>query len=63
MNSKEIIKTLESNGWLLKRINGSHYHFIYPIQKGIVTVPYPKKDLPVGTVRSIEKQANIKLKV
>jgi len=27
-----------------------------------VTVPYPKKDLPTGTLKSIEKQAGIKLK-
>ena len=29
---------------------------------GIVTVPHPKKDLPAGTLRSIEKQAGIRLR-
>ncbi len=27
-----------------------------------VCVPHPKKDLPIGTVRSIEKQAGIRFK-
>jgi len=27
-----------------------------------VTVPHPKKDLPIGTLESIEKQADIKLR-
>lgn len=29
---------------------------------GRVTVPHPKRDLPIGTLRSIEKQSGIKLK-
>jgi len=28
-------------------------------KKGKVTIPHPKKDLPIGTVRSILKQAGI----
>jgi predicted RNA binding protein YcfA (HicA-like mRNA interferase family) len=27
-----------------------------------VTVPHPKKDLPAGTLRSIERQAGISLR-
>jgi len=27
-----------------------------------VTVPHPRKDLPVGTLKSIEKQADIRLR-
>jgi len=27
-----------------------------------VTVPHPEKDIPVGTLRSIEKQSGIKLR-
>jgi len=29
---------------------------------GRVTVPHPKKDIPVGTLRSVEKQAGIVLR-
>ncbi len=29
---------------------------------GLVTVPHPKKDLSIGTLKSIEKQAGIRLR-
>jgi len=28
---------------------------------GGVTVPHPKRDVPIGTLRSIEKQCGLKL--
>lgn len=31
-----------------------------PIKMGKVTIPHPKKDLPVGTVKAIRKQAQLK---
>lgn len=62
MNSRNIIKALEADGWALKRVTGSHHHYMHPTKSGIVTVPHPKKDLPIGTLRSIEKTAGIKLR-
>ena len=62
MKSGDIIRGLEADGWTLIRINGSHHHFRHPIKPGTVTVPHPKKDMPIGTVKSIERQAGIKLK-
>lgn len=62
MNSREVIKALAANGWVLKRVTGSHHHDMHAKTPGIVTVPHPKKDLPIGTVRSIEKQSGIKLR-
>jgi predicted RNA binding protein YcfA (HicA-like mRNA interferase family) len=62
MNSKEIIKKLEQNGWYLVKVTGSHHHFKHLDQKGKVTVPHPKKDLPVKTLISIEKQAGLRLR-
>ncbi len=44
------------------RTTGDHWHFHHPEQAGIVTVPHPKKDIPIGTLKSIEKQANMKFK-
>jgi hypothetical protein len=32
------------------------------IKKGKVTLPHPKKDIPIKTLISIEKQAGIKLR-
>lgn len=62
MNSRSIIRRLEALGWTSVGQNGSHVQFKHPSKPGRVTVPHPKKDLPIGTVRSIEKQAGIKLK-
>jgi len=48
MSSKEIIKMLEKDGWILRKIVGSHHHFKHPSKKGKVTVPHPNKDLTEG---------------
>lgn len=60
MNSTQLIRMLEADGWHQVRINGSHHHFKHPAKPGLVTVPHPKKDLPAGTVNSILKQAGLK---
>jgi predicted RNA binding protein YcfA (HicA-like mRNA interferase family) len=61
MNSREIITALEAGGWILKWVTGSHHHFRHPAKPGLVTVPHPKRDLPSGTVRAIERQCGLKL--
>jgi predicted RNA binding protein YcfA (HicA-like mRNA interferase family) len=40
---------------------GSHVQLKHPDRKGRVTVPHPRKDLPIGTVRSIERQSGVPL--
>ena len=60
MDSREIIKRLVREGWLLARSKGSHQQYKHPSKPGIVTVPHPKHDLPLGTVRAIFKQAGWK---
>ena len=57
MDSTKIIRKLESEGWQLARVKGSHHTFKHPTKPGIVTVAHPRKDIPTGTLRSIEKQA------
>ncbi|MFK4825562.1 type II toxin-antitoxin system HicA family toxin [Paenochrobactrum sp. BZR 588] len=54
-DSKKIIKRLESEGFELISVKGSHHKF----RKGEVTIiiPHPKKDLPIGTAKAIAKQA------
>jgi len=61
VDSRSIIKALESDGWVLKRVTGSHHHYIHPSKLGLTTVPHPKKDLPVGTVKAIERQSGLSL--
>lgn len=60
-SSKEIINLLKQDGWFLKNSVGSHQQFAHPEKKGKVTVPHPKKDLPIKTVKSIAAQAGIVL--
>lgn len=60
VKSAEIIKILKQDGWICHNIRGSHYQFKHPKKSGKVTVPHPKSDLPVGTVKNIFKQAEIK---
>jgi predicted RNA binding protein YcfA (HicA-like mRNA interferase family) len=62
MDSRTLIKALEADGWRHVRTTGSHHHFNHPTKPGLVTVPHPKKDLPKGTLRSIERQAGLKLR-
>ena len=58
MDSKKICKKIIKIGGELVRTRGSHRQYRLPYEN-LVTVPYPKKDIPVGTLRSIERQAGI----
>lgn len=60
MKSLDLIKILLKDGWYEVRVTGSHHHFRHEVKTGLVTVPHPKKDLPIGTVNSILKQAGLK---
>jgi predicted RNA binding protein YcfA (HicA-like mRNA interferase family) len=62
MNSRLIIKALQDDGWILVAQKGSHQQFKHPTKRGRVTVPHPRIDTPIGTLRSIEKQAQLKLR-
>ena len=58
MDSKKICKKIIKIGGELVRTRGSHRQYRLP-NGNLVTVPYPKKDIPVGPLRSIERQAGI----
>lgn len=60
-SSREIIKLLKKDGWKEANTTGSHVQFKHKTKKGRVSVPHPKKDLPRGTIQSIEKQSEIKI--
>jgi len=57
MTSREIIKRLKAEGWELVAVTGSHHKFKHPGRSGYVTVIHPKHELPIGTLRSIYRQA------
>lgn len=60
VNSRDLIRMLEADRWQLVGTVGSHHHYKHPAKPGKVTVPHPKKDLPIGTARSVLKQAGLK---
>ena len=62
MDSRTVIRKLEKAGWKLVRTRGSHHHFRHPERPGTVTVPHPRKDLPLVILRSIERQSGMKLR-
>jgi predicted RNA binding protein YcfA (HicA-like mRNA interferase family) len=61
VTSAQVIAALKAEGWTLVRVKGSHHHFKHETKPGIVTVPHPKKELPKGTLKSIERQAGVRL--
>ncbi len=61
-SSREVIKIIEQDGWYLHEMRGDHYQFKHPGKKGKVTITHPKKDMPKKNLKSIEKQAGIKIK-
>jgi len=62
MNTKEVIRILKKDGWFEVARKGSHVQFKHATKPGRVTVPHPKSDVPIGTLKSIEKQAGLKIK-
>ena len=61
-SSKEVIRLLQMDGWYQVGQTGSHAHFKHDTKTGKITVPHPVKDLPIGTVKSIEKASGVKLR-
>jgi predicted RNA binding protein YcfA (HicA-like mRNA interferase family) len=60
MNSKELIKALEKDSWVLRGSKGSHHVFNHPQKAGHITAPHPKKDLGIGLIQKLLKQAAMK---
>ena len=44
LSGKEFTKLLEKRGWILKRINGSHFIYSHPDKIEILSVPVHKND-------------------
>ena len=63
-SSREILKLLKSHGWIEKgEPRGSHYFLIHPKKPelGKVTVPHPRGNIPIRTVRSISRHTGVDL--
>lgn len=57
-DSRDIIRRLKDSGFDLVSVRGSHHKFRHAESGRIVIVPHPRRDIPVGTVRSIYDQAD-----
>jgi predicted RNA binding protein YcfA (HicA-like mRNA interferase family) len=62
MNSREVLAALKADGWFEVGQKGSHVQLKHPTKSGRVTVPHPKQDVALGTLKNIEKQSKIKLR-
>jgi len=59
-SSKHIIKVLERKGFVFVSQRGSHVKYKKSGRKSlIVIVPANRKEIPMGTFRSILRQANL----
>ncbi|MFO8234544.1 MAG: type II toxin-antitoxin system HicA family toxin [Bacteroidales bacterium] len=56
-SSTEIIKYLERKGFHYVSQRGNHRK--YKKQGKVVIVPHPKKEIPIGTFRSIKRQSGL----
>jgi len=61
MKNRKVIAALEADGYEVAR-KGSHVQFKHKSKPGRVTVPHPERDIPIGTLKSIEKQSGLKLR-
>ena len=60
MKVKDAIKKLERDGGYFRRTKGSHRQFKHLTKSGTVTVSGKlSKEIPIGTLKSIWKQAQI----
>ena len=61
MKSRDLIKLLKENGWMLDRIEGSHHIFKKVGNPHSISVPVHKgADLRMGTARAILRDAGIR---
>lgn len=59
-SSREVIQILKADGWFEVACVGDHHRYKHPTKPGRITVTHPRKDFPVRTLKSIEKQAGVK---
>jgi predicted RNA binding protein YcfA (HicA-like mRNA interferase family) len=58
---RDVVKTLEDDGWSVVRQRGSHRQFKHATKPGLVTVAGKQgDDVAPGTLNSILKQAGLK---
>ncbi len=56
---KELIKLLQRKGFVYDRSKGSHQIYYHEEKRLRAVIPMHNKDLPIGTLHAILKQAGI----
>jgi predicted RNA binding protein YcfA (HicA-like mRNA interferase family) len=60
VSGKQLCKIVQQNGWVLKRVKGSHHIFEKDGLDTTLSIPvHGNKDLKTGTLKAILKQANL----
>ncbi len=58
----EMCRLIESNGWVLQRIKGSHHVYSKPGERKIISIPvHGNRDLKPGLASRIARDAGIEL--
>ncbi len=58
---RDVIKSIEADGWYLVTTKGSHRQYKHPVKPGRITIAgHPSDDLAPGTLNSIFKQAKMR---
>ncbi|HEX9904294.1 MAG TPA: type II toxin-antitoxin system HicA family toxin [Propylenella sp.] len=58
MTPRDLVRRLRGDGWIVKRKGpGDHVQFTHPQRPGKVTVDMGVREIPLGTLRSIFRQA------
>lgn len=61
MDAKELLRVLKKNGFTLKSQKGSHKKLIKD-EKTVIVPDHGKDEIPIGTLKSIERQSGLKLR-
>jgi len=56
-SSDKVLKVLAKNGFHFKSQKGSHQKYTNGVR--MVIIPVPRKETPIGTLRSISRQSGI----
>jgi predicted RNA binding protein YcfA (HicA-like mRNA interferase family) len=61
MTGRELVKLVESQGWVLERVTGSHHIFKHPERPDTVVVTvHGKKEVAKGLEKAILKQIGLR---
>jgi len=59
MPPERLARALEKKGFMLDRIKGSHHVYFHPDLGVTVTIPFHKREVGIGLLIEIMKQAGI----